>query len=43
MSPDLKPGTRFEWRYTVPARATVPHDPARFEAKLAQKVAKAAS
>lgn len=24
MSPDLKPGVRFEWRYTVPARATVP-------------------
>jgi fluoroacetyl-CoA thioesterase len=24
MSPDLKPGLRFEWRYTVPARATVP-------------------
>ncbi len=24
MSPDLKPGHRFEWRYTVPARATVP-------------------
>lgn len=25
MSPDLKPGIRFEWRYTVPARATVPN------------------
>lgn len=24
MSPDLKPGVRFEWAYTVPARATVP-------------------
>ena len=24
MNPDLKPGHRFEWRYTVPARATVP-------------------
>ena len=24
MSPELKPGHRFEWRYTVPARATVP-------------------
>ena len=24
MSPDLKPGLRFEWRYTVPERATVP-------------------
>ena len=24
MSPDLKPGVRFEWRYTVPPRATVP-------------------
>lgn len=24
MSPDLRPGVRFEWRYTVPARATVP-------------------
>jgi fluoroacetyl-CoA thioesterase len=24
MSPDFKPGLRFEWRYTVPARATVP-------------------
>lgn len=24
MSPDLKPGLRFEWAYTVPARATVP-------------------
>lgn len=24
MSPDLQPGVRFEWRYTVPARATVP-------------------
>ncbi|MES2130034.1 MAG: thioesterase family protein [Pseudomonadota bacterium] len=31
MSPDLKPGHRFEWRYLVPARATVPqlyHDTA---------------
>jgi fluoroacetyl-CoA thioesterase len=31
MSPDLKPGHRFEWRYTVPARASVPqlyHDTA---------------
>jgi fluoroacetyl-CoA thioesterase len=25
MSPELKPGIRFEWRYTVPARATVPN------------------
>jgi fluoroacetyl-CoA thioesterase len=24
MSPELQPGVRFEWRYTVPARATVP-------------------
>ena len=24
MSPDFQPGLRFEWRYTVPARATVP-------------------
>lgn len=24
MSPELQPGIRFEWRYTVPARATVP-------------------
>ena len=24
MSPDLKPGLRFTWRYTVPERATVP-------------------
>jgi fluoroacetyl-CoA thioesterase len=24
MSPDLQPGIRFEWRYTVPGRATVP-------------------
>ena len=24
MSPDLKPGLRFEWRCTIPARATVP-------------------
>ena len=24
MSPDLKPGLRFEWHYTVPPRATVP-------------------
>ena len=24
MSPELKPGLRFEWRYMVPARATVP-------------------
>ncbi|GAB3429977.1 thioesterase family protein [Massilia solisilvae] len=31
MSPDLKPGVRFEWQYTVPSRATVPqlyHDTA---------------
>lgn len=31
MSPDLQAGARFEWRYTVPARATVPqlyHDTA---------------
>ena len=31
MSPDLKPGLRFEWRYTVPPRASVPqlyHDTA---------------
>jgi fluoroacetyl-CoA thioesterase len=25
MSPDLKPGLRFEWSYTVPERATVPN------------------
>lgn len=24
MSPELQPGLRFTWRYTVPARATVP-------------------
>lgn len=24
MNPDLKPGHRFEWSYTVPPRATVP-------------------
>jgi fluoroacetyl-CoA thioesterase len=24
MSPELQPGLRFEWSYTVPARATVP-------------------
>jgi fluoroacetyl-CoA thioesterase len=24
MSPDLKPGVSFEWKYTVPERATVP-------------------
>jgi fluoroacetyl-CoA thioesterase len=24
MSPELKPGVRFGWTYTVPARATVP-------------------
>ena len=24
MSPELKPGVRFEWTYVVPARATVP-------------------
>jgi len=31
MSPDLQPGIRFTWSYTVPARATVPqlyHDTA---------------
>ena len=31
MSPELQPGLRFEWRYTVPPRATVPalyHDTA---------------
>jgi len=31
MSPDLRPGIRFEWTYTVPPRATVPqlyHDTA---------------
>ena len=31
MSPELQPGLRFEWNYTVPARATVPqlyHDTA---------------
>jgi fluoroacetyl-CoA thioesterase len=31
MSPDLKPGVRFTWTYTIPARATVPelyHDTA---------------
>lgn len=25
MSPDLQPGVRFEWHYTVPARASVPN------------------
>ena len=25
MSPDLKPGVAFEWRYRVPERATVPN------------------
>lgn len=25
MSPDLQPGIRFEWHYTVPPRATVPN------------------
>ncbi|MGZ3237161.1 MAG: thioesterase family protein [Burkholderiaceae bacterium] len=25
MSPDLKPGIQFEWRYLVPARSTVPN------------------
>ncbi|CAN5278311.1 thioesterase family protein [soil metagenome] len=25
MSPDLKPGIKFEWTYTVPARSTVPN------------------
>lgn len=25
MSPDLKPGIRFEWRYLVPPRSTVPN------------------
>lgn len=25
MSPDLKPGITFEWRYLVPARSTVPN------------------
>jgi fluoroacetyl-CoA thioesterase len=25
MSPDLKPGIRFEWTYVVPERATVPN------------------
>ena len=24
MSPELQPGLRFEWQYTVPPRATVP-------------------
>jgi fluoroacetyl-CoA thioesterase len=24
MSPELQPGIKFEWRYTVPERATVP-------------------
>jgi fluoroacetyl-CoA thioesterase len=24
MNPELQPGLRFEWRYTVPARASVP-------------------
>ncbi len=31
MNPDLQPGHRFEWNYTVPGRATVPqlyHDTA---------------
>jgi fluoroacetyl-CoA thioesterase len=25
MSPDLQPGIKFEWRYLVPARSTVPN------------------
>ena len=25
MSPDLKPGIKFEWQYLVPARSTVPN------------------
>jgi fluoroacetyl-CoA thioesterase len=25
MSPDLQPGIRFEWQYTIPERATVPN------------------
>lgn len=25
MHPDLKPGLRFEWTYTIPLRATVPN------------------
>jgi len=25
MSPELQPGLRFEWSYTIPARATVPN------------------
>jgi fluoroacetyl-CoA thioesterase len=25
MSPDLQPGIRFDWRYTIPERATVPN------------------
>lgn len=25
MSPDLQPGVTFEWRYTIPERATVPN------------------
>jgi fluoroacetyl-CoA thioesterase len=25
MSPELQPGVRFAWRYTIPPRATVPH------------------
>jgi hypothetical protein len=51
MSPELQPGLSFEWSYTVPTRATVPQlyhercvsDPARFDARLAQKMAKAAA
>jgi fluoroacetyl-CoA thioesterase len=25
MSPELQPGVRFDWRYTIPERATVPN------------------
>lgn len=25
MSPELQPGIRFDWRYTIPERATVPN------------------
>jgi hypothetical protein len=39
MSPELQPGLSFEWSYTE--RCVI--DPARFEAKLAQKMAKAAA
>jgi fluoroacetyl-CoA thioesterase len=44
MSPDLKPGVRFEWQYRVPERATVPNlfnDTPFCRARLMEKKAKA--